>query len=652
VAVDTRMRFESYEVGTANDTAVVAARTVARSPGQSYNPLTIYGGAGVGKSHLLQAIGNAVADAQPLLRVEYLTLDDFATQLHSAVAAGQTDGFIRHWGRVDVLLVDDVQGLTRSAETQSELLRMLEALTSMGRQIVMASDRPPADIPDVDRQLVARLAGGLIVEIGAPDYATRVAILRGRCRERGVKLEPGVVDEIARVEATNVHELLGMLNRIVGFQSLGDEPVNAEDVLTLLDDIPEAHAAAGDAAPRPATASLDFESFLTDIASAVTAHVEGWKSRVAEAVSGWRATGYRTKALERLMDEPTPPANYEAVLRGFSATVRRLKELESEAVDADPSLSGHDAFRDPERMGEAEGLVHRARASAVDLPGPSVEFSRTGFEVGKSNQLAVRAADAVAAAPGKRYNPLIIIGPAGTGKTHLLNALGHELANASGGAAAVACVTGQQFTDEFLAALRGGTVNQWRRRYRRVDALLMDDMQVVAGKERTQDEVFHLFTDLLGAGKQLAFTAARSPKDMEGLDERLRSRFDGGLVVELAPPDAAMREQLFRRFLDGVAPAQLDAVAKYLASRPAAGVSEIIEIVHRLSASADAVGVPLSVDVARRELEGPEPGSAPVPTPVASAPAVRSASDVFFLDDEKIVWELRDVASRVLEELG
>ncbi|MGH7670444.1 MAG: DnaA ATPase domain-containing protein, partial [Gemmatimonadaceae bacterium] len=327
-------------------------------------------------------------------------------------------------------------------------------------------------------------------------------------------------------------------------------------------------------------------------------------------------------------------------------------ELESEAVEADPSLTGHVVFRDPERMREAEAMVQRARAGAVDLPGPSVEFSRAGFEVGKSNQRAVRAADAVAAEPGKRYNPLIIIGPEGTGKTHLLNALGHELGNASGGAAVVACVTGQQFADEFIAALREGTEIQWRRRYRRVDALLMDDMQAVAGKERTQDEVFGLFSELLGTGKQLVFTAGQSPKDVAGLDERLRARFEGGLVVELAAPDVAMREQLYRRFLDGVAADQIEPLVHYLASRPASGVPDIIETIHRLSASADALGAPLSVDVARRELEAPEPTVGRMPTPVSAAPVVRAASDVFFLDDEKVVWDLHDVAARVIEEMG
>ncbi len=528
MSLDTRMRFEQYEAGVANQAAVSAARAVADAPGRSSTPLLLWGDAGVGKTHLLQAVGNALADAQPALRVAYLTAEQFAEQLREAVAASEIDDFIRRWGRVDVLLLDDLQALAGHRETQLELLRMLEAMESMQRQIVMASDRPPAAIADLDPQLEAKLSRANVVEVGPPDYDARLAILQARCRDRGVALEPGVVEELGRIETGNVRELQGLLYRTLDFQSVGDEPVQAEDVLGLLDDVPDAHRAAGEAAPAAATATLDFQSFLTDITSAVTAHVEGWKSRVAEAMAGWQSAGYRTAVLERLLDEPAPPANFDAVLRGFGATVRKLKELESEAVEADPSLAGHDVFHDPERMREAEALVQRARAGAVDLPGPSVEFSRAGFEVGKSNQAAVRAADAVAADPGTRYNPLIIVGPAGTGKTHLLNALGHELANASGGASVVACVTGQQFADEFITALRDGRVTQWRRRYRGVDALLMDDLQAVVGKERTQDEAFELFTDLLGAGKQIAFTAAQSPRDMTGVDERLRARFEGG----------------------------------------------------------------------------------------------------------------------------
>lgn len=397
--------------------------------------------------------------------------------------------------------------------------------------------------------------------------------------------------------------------------------------------------------------SLDFQSFVSDIASAVADHVESWKVRVAEAVSSWNAAGYRTTALERLMDQAEPPANYEAVLRGFGATVRRLKELEAEAVTADPALAGHDPFRDPERLREAEALAKHAQSGAAELPGPSVEFSRNGFAVGASNQRAVHAADAVAAEPGRRYNPLLLIGPPGTGKTHLLNALGNELAKASGRTATVACVGAQAWADEFLGALRDGTADVWRQRYRRIDALLVDDLHAVAGKERTQDELFHLINDLLNAGKQVVMTSERAPRDLQGFDDRIRSAFETGLVVELAPPDAALTEQLYRRFLDGVPAGRLDPLARYLASRPVGSVSDIIETVQRLTAAADAVSTAVTVEMARREFDGPEPGPLIMPTPVRAMPAVSGIADVFFLDHEKVVWEWRDVPSRAIEEL-
>src|SRR5487761_2129509 len=229
------MRFETYVVGAANRMAVSAARAVSDAPGLSYNPLVVYGGSGVGKTHLLHAIGARVHEAQPSLNVEYLTLDDFVDQLHAAVAARETDRFKQRWGRADVLLVDDVQFLTGQRQTQAELLRLLEALQGTGRQIVMTSDRPPAEIADVDERLISRLSGGLVVDIGAPDYETRVAILHAKCGERGVALGPGVIEEIGRVEARNVRELQGLLHRVVAFQALGGEPVQAGDVLALLD---------------------------------------------------------------------------------------------------------------------------------------------------------------------------------------------------------------------------------------------------------------------------------------------------------------------------------------------------------------------------------------------------------------------------------
>ncbi|HKG95944.1 MAG TPA: DnaA/Hda family protein, partial [Gemmatimonadaceae bacterium] len=182
--LDGRQRFENYVVGSANRLAVAAARAVAESPGAAYNPLFIYSGSGLGKTHLLLAIGHHARQLEPNLSVEYATLDDFFDRLHAAVAAGQGDAFKQRYQHVDLLLLDDVQFLTGRRETQSELMRLFNALQGSGRQIVMTSDRPPAEIPDVDDRLVHRMAGGLVVDVGPPDYETRVAILRSKCEER------------------------------------------------------------------------------------------------------------------------------------------------------------------------------------------------------------------------------------------------------------------------------------------------------------------------------------------------------------------------------------------------------------------------------------------------------------------------------------
>jgi len=644
--VDPRHRFDNYIVGSANRLAVAAARAVAESPGAVYNPLFIYSSSGLGKTHLMGAIGNLAASRAANLDIEYVSLDDFVEQLSAAIASGEGERFKQRYQRVDVLLIDDMQFLTGRRETQTELLRLLNAMQGSGRQIVMSSDRPPAEIADVDERLITRLSGGLIVDIGTPDFETRIAIMRAKCEERGVKFWPGVVEELGRLEFRNVRELQGALNRLIAFQTLGGEQIKPEDVLTVLGDLPEAKAAATQqpaGAPKP----NEFQSFLSDIASAVAQHVESWKARVAEAIAYWTGEGYRTAQLERLLQEQAPPANWESLLRGFGATVERLKALELQATEVDAALGGNDVFRDPERLREAEMLLDRALAGATTPPGPSAAFTRQGFEVSSSNQLAVRAADDIVAEPGKRYSPLFIHGPSGVGKTHLLNAIGNELVDGSGGATAVACVSAQVFMDELIEAMQEGTVDRWRARYRSSDALLIDDVQFVAGKERTQEELFHVFNALHAEGKQLVFCSDRPPRELDGLEDRLRSRFEGGLVVEMQSPDRALREKLYARYLAATEHDTGPDLLAYLAERPAASVREIIGTVNRLVAAADVSGAPLTLAVARAELD-PEATSASRPsTPLA----VRAAADTFFLDDEKVVWDWSDASARMMEEL-
>jgi chromosomal replication initiator protein len=641
--VDARYRFENFVTGSANRLAVAAAHAVAEQPGLTYNPLFIYSSSGLGKTHLVGAIGNLVHQKQPQLTIEFITLEDFVEQLHAAIAGNDVERFKQRFGRVDLLLIDDMQFLTGRRETQSELLRLLNALQGTGRQVVMTSDRPPADIPDVDERLITRLAGGLIVDIGSPDFETRIAILRARCDERGVRFQAGVIEELARLEFRNVRELQGALNKLIATQTLGGEQVRPDQVRAMFGMAPV--AVTQPQAPKRLSRSMkpvvDFESFISNVASAVAKHVDPWKVKVAEAVAYWGGEGYRTTQLERLLENAGPKADFEAALRDYFAAVDRLQRLEEQAVAVDASFENNDVFRDPARLADAEALAARAFEGATPPPGPSPGFARTQFEVGSSNQLAVRAADAVIEDPGKKYNPLFVFGPSGVGKTHLANAIGNEIINLSGGAAVVACVSAQQFMDELIAAMQEGNVDRWRRRYRNADALVIDDVQFVAGKERTQEELFHVFNALYSEGRQLVFASDRPPAQLDGLEERLRSRFEGGLVVEIQQPDPTLRIRLYAHYLRDVQSPETDALVKFLAARPVTSVREVIGVVNRLVAAAEIARKPLTVDLARAELEAP--------APTMHAPELASA-DTFFLDDEKIVWHMPDIGPRLIEE--
>ncbi len=634
--IDSKLRFDNFVVGSANRLAVAAAHAVADSPGAVYNPLFMYSGSGLGKTHLMSAIGNHVAAKKGIV-VELVTLDDFVEELHRAIAAGTTEGFKQKYLQVGALLIDDMQFLTGHRETQSELLRIFNALTAEGRQIVMTSDRPPSDITDVDERLLTRLSGGLIVDMGAPDYETRMAILKAKCEERGVRFKAGVIDEVGRVEFKNVRELQGALNRLIAFQTLGGEQISPEQVLSILGDLAEQRGRA--TSPR---ASGEFMRFITDISSVVTQHVEQWKTRLNEGIDYWRGEGYLTGPLERALSDPAPPPSVETLLREFEAAVSRLRDLEKQVARLDKGLATHDAFRDPDRLPDAEQLLERALRTATPPPGPSAAFTRAGFEVGASNQLAVRAADAIVGVPGSRYNPLFIHGPSGVGKTHLMNAIGNGLVAATGGG--VACVPAQLFVDELIAALQEGTVDRWRARYRAASALLLDDVQFVAGKERTQEELFHVFNALYADGKQLVIASDRPPRELSGLEERLRSRFEGGLVVQMQSPDRPLRERLYARFLRDLGVEPTGEMLVYLADRAVSSVREIIGTANRILASAEVAAVPITLGFIRAQLEPDEHEASRVA-------AMQNAADTFFLDREKIVWQWPDAAVRLIEEL-
>jgi chromosomal replication initiator protein DnaA len=488
----------------------------------------------------------------------------------------------------------------------------------------------------VDEGLVTRLAGGLIVDIGLPEYETRVAILRNKCAEREMTFADGVLEELARMPCGSVRELQGALNRLAAHEALGERPVTPANVRSII--------AGGRVTPefgREAAASHDeFAGFLSDIAVAVAQHVEGWRVRLGERIAHWQNAGYRTTMLERALTM-NEEADVDALDAAFAAGAARLEQLEAQAVLLDPRLAGLDVFRDPQCIAEAEARVEQAIAAQNPPPGPWPAFTLETMIAGKSNQLAFRAAEATIEAPGTRYNPLFVHGGTGVGKTHMVHAVGNALRRKAPLSGPVACVSGSQFVDELIAALQEGTVDRWRARYRTAGALIVDDVHALAGKERSQEELFHLFNAMHSAGKQVVLASDRPPSEIGELEARLRSRFDGGLVVAIQPPDRTLREALYARMLQDRAPGAEPGVAALLAELPVSGAAEVESVVDRVLHSARASGGVITMSLVRREL-----GSGGAATPV-SVPAI---ADKSFLDAEKIVMDWPDLDGRVIEE--
>jgi chromosomal replication initiator protein DnaA len=649
--LNPRYRFESFVVGAANRLAATAGRAVSESPGAVYNPLFIYGGSGLGKTHLQMAIGHAATAVNSQIRVEYLTLDDFVEAFHAAVAAGQGEAYRRRFTEIDLLLLDDVQFLTHRREMQAELLRVVNAMLAAGRQIVLTSDRPPAEIEALDERLIQRFAGGLVIDIAAPEFETRVAILRRQAEERGAHLEAAVLDTVAGLGHGSVRELIGALNRLIAFQAVSEAPLDAAGALAVLGQKgrptgADSSAASGGLPPLRPTGD-EFGSFLTEVTQAVSQQVEAWRARVAEALQTWEGEGYRVQRLVALFNEDAP-VDPDEVLRQFVADVEQLRVLEAEAAELDPAMAGLSVFRDPDSVEEALRRVEAARQGTLPPPAPSPHFSLAEFAEGIGTKIALRAVREVAERPGSAYNPLVIVGPPGVGKTHLLNALGNELAREPG--AVVACLDAADFIDDLIKAIEKDRVNWWRARYRRVTALLLDDVQLLAGRERSQEELFWLFNLLAEGGRQMAFTSVEPLDQLKGIEARLLTRLEGGLVVELPAPDRDVRFAIVRRLLpEQLDPAEAEPLASYLAGRAVDSVRALQGLVQRVLNAGETQQVAPTAALARKVLEGAPAAPQRRSTGVRASGVVSPLASV--KSREKVVWDWPDASDRLIEDL-
>ena len=425
---------------------------------------------------------------------------------------------------------------------------------------------------------------------------------------------------------------MGALNRLVAFQSVGESPLDATQARLVLgvrataSDLPAELPADGvpvvqNGGNGPATVTLDaepdeFGAFLSEVADTLTRQVEGWRRRVEEAIARWEDQGYRTTRLSGLLDRGVDDDPAE-VLSGFVADVERLQALQAETAALAEDLAADPVFRDPDAIALAEACLARALEGSSPPPPPELIWVFDDLVESAGNRMALRSTREVAERPGVAYNPLVILGGAGVGKTHLLHALGNLLQAAPG--AVVACLNTQDFTEELIEAIERDRVGPWRARYRRVTALLLDDVQLAAGRERTQEELFRLFNHLMEHGAQLAFTLSAPPSTIEHFEERLASRLAGGLEVVLPAPEREVRQAVVERLL-GARYDKVDAeLASFLAGRPAESVRAVQAMVQRVQSAADARHAEPDVALAREVLEGA------APKPVRPAPGVRTS---------------------------
>jgi chromosomal replication initiator protein len=236
-SLNPRYTFRNFIVGSANRLAHAASLSVAERPGHAYNPLFLYGGVGLGKTHLMHAIGNQVLARFPRKRVVYATSEKFTNEFITSIQQGKIDEFRGRYRRIDILLIDDIQFIADKERTQEEFFHTFNAIHEDGKQIVLSSDRPPKLITTLEERLRSRFEWGLIADLTAPDLETRIAILRAKAEDQSVPIGSDVLEFIARKVISNIRELEGALNRIVAYANMGGMPITIELAQAVLSNV-------------------------------------------------------------------------------------------------------------------------------------------------------------------------------------------------------------------------------------------------------------------------------------------------------------------------------------------------------------------------------------------------------------------------------
>lgn len=232
--LNERYTFENFIVGSGNELAYAACQAIAANPGTKYNPLFIYGGVGIGKTHLIQAVGNAIIANKPGTRVVYVSTEQFVQEFIDAVRYKKNTDFAGYYRNADVLIIDDMQFIAGKDKTQEEFFHTFNALHQANKQVIISSDKPPKDIPTLEERLRSRFAWGMSIDMQNPDFETRCAIVQSKAEVKGMILPADVVEYLANHIQTNIRELEGALNQLIAFCEMRGLEPDAEIVSGLL----------------------------------------------------------------------------------------------------------------------------------------------------------------------------------------------------------------------------------------------------------------------------------------------------------------------------------------------------------------------------------------------------------------------------------